>query len=147
MLLAAEVKDRRTQLTTKQTAKRQYKPSSPDLQKILGFAFGGGLAFGAALVFLFHKLDRTISISEEAHDYFNLPIHGVISEIVTRKIRAQRFLRRWIVTPAIAVILLAAIGVSLFSFKLWLLEPDEYKLWSSSPTSYVIQLVKSHIGL
>ena len=142
MALAAEIANRRTHLSAVQAAQKQSKPSSPSLLTVLGLALGGGLAFGAGLVFLAQMMDRSISTTEEAARHFELPIHGVIEEIVTRRLRARRRRRKWILGPAVSCVVLAALAVSAMNITVWLEFPDRYAEWRRSPVGFLMQTAK-----
>ena len=64
-------------------------------------AIVGGLAFGAGLVFLANLLDRSVSTTEEAVHHFDLPVHGVIAEIVTARQQWVRRTKVWTIGPAV----------------------------------------------
>ena len=137
MALEAEVAKRRTHLSAVQMAEKQFRPSSPKLLYVLGFALAGGLAFGGAVVFLSNTLDRSISATQNAAKYFNLPVCGVIDEIVTPRERLWRNVRRGVVEPTIALILVGVIGVASLNIALWLHYPEEHKQWQEDPTAFV----------
>ncbi|HNX27491.1 MAG TPA: hypothetical protein PKK48_08815 [Phycisphaerae bacterium] len=136
-ILAAEVSKRRTLLSEINRAEVPLGPSSPNILMIFAFAFVGGIAFGMAVIFLLYKLDRTVSTPEEAARIFNLPVYGVISEIIPPSVKARRKFSTWLIEPAVALVLLAAIAVSTYSTVLWLQEPDEYARWNSSPIEFI----------
>jgi len=138
MALDAEVAKRRTHLESVQTAETQFRPSSPSLLRVLAMAYVGGLAFGGGVVFLLNYLDRSISTTEEAGKYFNVPVHGVIGEIITAKRRLQRKFRRYVLEPVVALIILGALGSATLSISLWLNAPDAFKVWKSEPASFVV---------
>ena len=139
MDLAAEIANRRTHLSAVQAAQKQSKPSFPSLLMVLGLALGGGLAFGAGLVLLAQMMDRSISTTEEATRHFELPIQGVIEEIVTARLRARRHGKKWIVGPAVCFVVLAALAVSALNIIIWLEYPDRYAEWRRSPVGFLIQ--------
>jgi uncharacterized protein involved in exopolysaccharide biosynthesis len=138
MSLAAEIANRRTHLSAVQAAQKQSKPSSPSLLMVLILALGGGLAFGSALVFLTQMMDRSISTTEEAARHFGLPIHGVIEEIVPPRLRARRRMKKWILGPAVAFVVLAGLAVSAVNIAIWLEYHDSYAEWRRSPVGYLI---------
>ncbi len=139
MSLAAEMASRRTHLDAVEAAQKQYRPSSPGLMVVLAFAFVGGLGFGGALVFLSNVLDRTLATPEDAREQFNVPVFGVIGEITTRHQRRMRRLRRWLLGPAIASVVLVALGLSSLSMMLWLRHPEKYARWRTAPVSFVTE--------
>ncbi len=146
MALAAEVAKRRTHLNAVQAAQRQLRPSSPSLVMILGFAIFGGLAFGGGLVFGAQFLDRTIATTEHAMDYFDVPVHGVIGEIVTRRQRAAARLKRWLVAPVVSLIIVACLCISGLSVVLWLRFPEKYEQWRASPAGFVYRTAAEAAG-
>jgi len=137
MALAAEAAKRRTHFQQTEFAREQYRPSHPTLGTILPFAFFGGLAFAGGLVFLTHMLDRTITTREDARKHFGLPVYGQIGEILTGRDLFVRALRKWLFGPAIALVLLTALGVSCFSVVLNLRYPLEYEKWRRARLDYV----------
>ena len=135
----AEITKQRTRFRYVQASQKQYLPSSPKLSMILAAAILGGLAFGGVLVFLANSFDHTIPTSEEAIRYFNLPLHGVVGEIVTgREVAAGRF-RRWCVSPMVVSLLLVVIAVASMDVILWLKYPDKFPQWRKAPASFVTQ--------
>jgi len=137
MALETQEAQLHTRLDILQTAQKQFRPSSPKLAAILGFAFVGGLGFGTALVLLFNFLDRSIRTTEEATDYFNVPVHGVIGEIVTSRSKLKKRVRRWVVMPAVTLVILAVLALSTLSITLWLKAPEKFEEWRSAPVSFV----------
>lgn len=142
--LAGEIAKRRNIIATVQAAEKQSRPSDPSLFKILGMATAGGLLLGAALVFLAHMMDRSISTPEDAKN-FGVPIHGIIGEIITRQRRRNLRMRRWLLSPVVVLVVLIALGGSAFSLTLWLKAPDEYKRFQSARLEYLQDQVISNI--
>jgi len=126
-----------TRLDMIQPAQMQLRPSSPKLGFVLTFALVGGLAFGAALVLLFNYLDRSIRTTEDAIEAIDLPVHGVIGEIVTQRQRLKNKTKRWVVTPVVTVVILVAVALSTLSITLWLKVPEKFDEWRSAPVSFV----------
>jgi uncharacterized protein involved in exopolysaccharide biosynthesis len=141
MALTAEIDNRGTRLEAVQLAQKQSKPSFPSLLVVLGLAVGGGLAFAAGMVLLMQMLDRSISTTEQAVRHFELPIQGVIEEIVTARLRARRRAKRWIVGPVVSFVVVAALTVSALNITIYLEYPDRYAEWRRSPVEFVIQRV------
>jgi len=141
MALAAEAAKRRTHLSTVQSAREQFRPSSPKLWAVLGLVAVGSLAFGAAMVFLANILDRSIKSVDEAIEYFGIEVHGVIAEIVTPGQRARQRLRKWTLGPIVALVVIIALSLSSMSIILRLRYPDEYQVWRTSPVSFVGRLL------
>ena len=139
--LAAEAAKRRTHLDTLELAEPGARPAFPTLWMVLGFAVFGGCGFGGVLVLTFTALDRSIGITEDAAKNFDVPIHGVIGEITTRKQRTWRWLVRWFAWPTFSTISLVAIGICILGIVLWLHYPEQYKDFSDRRIGYVSEKV------
>jgi len=137
MALSAEVAKRRTHLEAVQMAEKQFLPSSPKLLVVLGFALVGGLLVGGGLVFFCDTIDRSISTKQDAAKHFNLPVCGVIDEILTPRQRLKRRARQWGVEPLGALILVAIIGVASLNIVLWLRDPDGYDQLHEDPKTFI----------
>jgi len=146
MTLAAEMAGRRTQQESVLAAQPQVRPSSPSLTMILGFALVGGLAFGGGLVFLVNSLDRSITTSDDAAKEFDLPVQGVIGEIITPRQRAGRWLRRWVAWPIVAGAVLLTVAVCAFNVVLWLHYPYKHARWRQDPIGFVETAVTDAVG-
>lgn len=127
MQLGAEVAHRATHQKTIQPARRQYVPSTPKLWMVMAGALLGGLGAGGGLAFLAQIFDRSISTTEDAQEYFESPIFGVIGEIVTRSLQRKRALRRWIVTPAVSLLVAAVVALSAWVTVLRLQDQEKYQ--------------------
>jgi len=141
MALSAEVAKRRTHLNQVQLAEKQFRPSSPKLLYILGLALVGGLACGSGLVFITNVLDRSVFTTQEAGTHFGLPVCGVIGEIVTPHQRRWRRMRRLLIEPVVALLLLAVAAVAGLNIVLWLQFPEQYEQWNQAPWAYVSRQV------
>jgi uncharacterized protein involved in exopolysaccharide biosynthesis len=146
MRLDAEDAKKRTHLVSVETAERQFKPSSPALMKVLLLAYAGSLLFGGAIVFLLHALDRSISTTEDAAHYFNVPVHGVVGEIDTAKRRARRKLWRCVLWPAVIVVAVGLLAFATMSIALWLTSPDQFQQWRSAPVTFVWHHVTAFVA-
>ncbi len=144
--LAAAVDHRLTRLKAIQPAQEQYIPSSPRLSAVLALAIVGGLAFGGGLVFFAKVLDRSIGMPKEACEYFQLPVHGVIGEIIVPSQRAKMMFRKWFVTPAVSVVLVVTLILSMTSAITRLRNPKKYNEFWNSPTAFVANEVAPAIG-
>ena len=122
-------------------AEKQYTPSSPKFLMIIGAAILGGLGVGGGLVFLVHKLDRTIRSAEDAREHFDLPVCGVIAEIISPTQKILRRLRRWVLQPVVTILLAFGLLMSVMSVNLWLYEPEKFEARHVSPPKYVMALV------
>lgn len=137
MALDAEDEGKRTHLDVLQTANEQILPSSPKLLMVLGFAIIGGLAFGGGLVLAASHWDRSIGTTEDAIKYFDVPVFGITSEIVSGRQRAVRRLVRWVIGPIVTVVVLAGLTFSTLSVTLWLKDPQKHEEWKASPITFV----------
>lgn len=132
MSLAGEIAKRRTHLTAVETAKQQGIPSSPTLTFVLGSTLGGGLAFGALLAFLCNAVDRSIRTTDEAAREFNLPVHGVIGEIISPARRASMRAGLFLSSMMVAIVM-AILALRVFGVVLWLHYPEMYAQFGRSP--------------
>jgi len=137
MAFSAEVAKRRTHLEAVQNAEKQFRPSSPKLLYVLGFALAGGLVFGGAIVFLGNSLDRSVTTPQEAAKHFDLPVCGVIGEILTPWQRLRRRARQWVAEPLVALMLVAIIGMASLNIVLWLQYPEEYQQWKTDRPAFI----------
>jgi len=137
MALAAEMADHGTRLEAVQAALEQYRPSKPNLWKVLGIAVFGGLAFGGVLVFLAIRIDQSVITPEQAAKGFGIPVYGFVSVIMTPRKLFFRFLKRWVVLPIVSLIFTVALGLLAFSLTLRLHHPDEYKEWQENKGGYL----------
>jgi uncharacterized protein involved in exopolysaccharide biosynthesis len=142
---AAEIAKHGTHLDAVTRAQEQYVPSSPNLVYVLAFAILGGLAFGGGMVFLANMMDRSISTTEEAAEYFDLPVYGVVGEIVTPRQRALRKIRRLVVGPLATLVVLAALGLASLNIVLWLRYHTVYEDWRKNPTSFISNQVSAMV--
>ncbi|MCE5328567.1 MAG: hypothetical protein LLG01_19360 [Planctomycetaceae bacterium] len=133
--LAAAVDNRLTRLKAIQPAHQQFIPSSPSLLVVMVLAIGGALACGAGVVWAAQALDRSISTPEEAQEAFGLPVCGVIGEIISPHQRSRLLARRWLVTPAVALVLVAVLGAATISMVFRLRFPRQYnQVWTQATT-------------
>ena len=139
--LQAELGQRRMRLATWQAAQKQTRPSSPSLWQIMALAIAGGLGCGGGLVPLANLMDRSIATTEDAVKYFNIPVHGVIGEVVSHKKQGTRRIVRWAVMPIMGLIIIVALVLSGTSIWLHLKDPDEYKEWKEDRPGWVLKTV------
>ncbi len=132
MTLAAEEAKRRTQLSTVLLAQKPQTPRFPPLWTVIGLSVAGGLAFGYGLTFLVHTLDHSIKTPKEAAETIDIPVLGVISEIITRRERSIRRVTHSLLALAVTVILLATLGFTAFSVVLRLEYPDQFRQFRAS---------------
>ncbi len=133
--LAAAVDNRLTRLKAIQPARQQFIPSSPSLLVVMVLAIGGALACGAGVVWAAQALDRTINTPEEAQEAFSLPICGVIGEIISPHQKSRMMARRWLLTPAISLVIVAVLSAAAVSVVFRLRFPRQYQqVWSQTTT-------------
>jgi len=146
MALAAEAAKRRTHLSAVEVAQKQFQPSSPGLWMVLAFAIFGGLAFGGGLVFLSNVMDRSITTTEDVARHFDVPVRGIIGEIVRRRQRITGRIKRWTLGSIVTVVVLTALAASALSIVLWLRYPEQYEQWKASPVSYIYHRVSESLA-
>ncbi|MBM4016882.1 MAG: hypothetical protein FJ288_00920 [Planctomycetes bacterium] len=137
MALAAEAAKRRTHLNQVELAQEQFQPSSPKLLYVLAFALVGALGFGGGLVFLADMMDRSIATTEEAVRHFNMPVYGVVGEIVTPRERTRKKVLRWVLGPVGFVVAVLLVGAAALNIVLWLQSRSEYDEWRAAPVTFV----------
>ncbi len=136
MALNAEMANRRTSVSSVEPAKRPESPSFPRFPQVLALALVGGLLFGGTIVFAVHSNDRSVLTVEDATDHFQVPVHGVIGEVLTEPVRVANAFKRRFVLPAVGLLLLVAVGVGVISINLRLNDPDRFEKWKSAPGEY-----------
>ncbi|NLF29254.1 MAG: hypothetical protein GX591_00035 [Planctomycetes bacterium] len=107
MALAAERNGTRTQLEVVRAAAPVFRPSWPALWHVFTLALGGGASFAIALVIVMNHLARGFGSAEEARGELGLPVLGVVGPILTPAARRLRAIRRYVLAPATAALLLA----------------------------------------
>ncbi len=143
MALDAEMKGRRTHLNVLQTAEEQILPSSPKLLMVLGLAIISGLGIGGLLVWGANHWDQSVTTTDDARKYFNIPVFGATREITSSWQRTKRRAKRWILTPIVMIIVLVGLAASGLSITLWLEYPEKtYEEWKAAPISYVSDWVE-----
>jgi hypothetical protein len=143
MSLEAEASARRTHLESVQAAQKENRPSSPKLWMILAVAIVGGLGFGGGLVFLVNLMDRSIMTVEDATKTFDVPVFGVIGEIVSPHQRVMRKLRKWLVAPVVSVAVLLTLGICALNVVLLLEFPQKHEEWKRNQVGFVTDRAKS----
>ncbi len=126
MQLGAEVANRATIQATIQPAKRPYVPSSPNPLMVWAGSVLIALATGAGVAFLASMMDRSVSSADLAEEWFDLPVHGTIGEIVTPAQRRARLAKRALFWPAAGAVLLAMVAAAGWTATLRLTDQDRY---------------------
>ena len=135
--LSAEVAKKARRLSLIWTDPKQARPSSPTLERILGYAAGIGLALGAAMVFVFNFFDRSIKGAEDVTRHFGVPVVGMIDEITTKRQRRRRKATRWVLGSSTALVALTAAAFLGMSVYLNLHDLKEYGRFWEDPPAYV----------
>jgi uncharacterized protein involved in exopolysaccharide biosynthesis len=129
-----------------QLAEKPSRPSFPVLWHVLALALAAGLAAGSGLALAAQAMDRTIATADDAARAFNVPVCGVISEIVSPRRRVWRAVGRWVLRPAAALVIFAALGVAALNTVLRLHYPDQYARWTEHPQTFVQQHLADWTG-
>ena len=154
MALSAEVARRRTHIETVQLAERQSLPESPKLSHVLGFALIGALVFGGLLVFVHNVVNRSIAGTfvwlARILDPSALPPPALAAahseapaddaEVETRSSRTWQTVRRFVLQPVIALILVVLLAAAILNITLWLHYPDQYEQWQADQLGFVLDL-------
>jgi len=125
--LNAEMSQRGTRQDTLRYAVRPHTPSSPKLWMILAGSGLGALALAGGMVFLASYFDHTVTHPELAAMQFEVPVHGVIGEILTAGQRRARRVRRWVVVPLMVVVLAAGVASSAWLAATRVMDNDAYR--------------------
>jgi hypothetical protein len=89
-------------------------------------------------VFLFHTLDRSIGNPEQASAHFHLPVYGVVDEIVTPRQHLRRWLRAYVLSPVLALVVVVAVGLGTLNTWLWLRDKETYdNQWKTAPYAFL----------
>ncbi len=143
LALSAEVAKRRTHLQELELAEPQFRPSSPTLPKVLGFAVMGGLAVGGGAVFLAKMLDRSILTTEDAEQHFDIPVCGVVGEITTARDLRFRKIMRWGVWLPVWCTLAVLLFVLAVHVVLWLNHGET--VYKDRPLAYILSKAQAVI--
>jgi len=87
----------------------------------------GSLALAGGVVFLASFFDRTVTHPELAAMLFEVPVHGVIGEILTDGQRRARRVRRLVVAPLAVLLLAAGVALSAWLTTTRVSDHDAYK--------------------
>ncbi len=124
--LEGEKAKRRTQLKEVQLARSTDRPLSPRLWTVLIFALAGGLAFGYVFAFGVDSLDHTIRSPEQMTEEFQLPVAGMIDQIIPESQKTLQKIKHRTFTMVVSMILLASLMLSLGIVVLRLKYPAKY---------------------
>ncbi|MFP4104512.1 MAG: GumC family protein [Phycisphaerae bacterium] len=144
--LGAELAEKRTRLDIAERAQKQYKPASPGLMSMIGFAVAGGLGFAGLLIFLCMAVDHTVNGPEQAESAFGIPVHGIIGEIATPGKKQMRVFGKYILLPLICLILLLVLGFAGLMSKYWLEDEQQYRQMKGDPIGFVVNKIESTVS-
>jgi hypothetical protein len=82
------------------------------LWHVFGLALGGGVAFGTLLAIGMARLSRKFASGDEAQEMLGLPLLGAIGPIYSPSARRMRAIRRYVLAPAMACLLMVATVVA-----------------------------------
>lgn len=110
MALTADSGKRGIEMSFVKPAVADYRPISPNIAQVFMAAVGLGLLAGGLAVFIAYRTDETFEDGEQLAQHFGVPLFGAVSELITRRHRQLRRMRRLVLYPANALIMLAVIG-------------------------------------
>lgn len=110
MARAAETGQKGVTLDFIRPAAASSRPISPDLAQVLMAAVAMGLFAGGLGVFFAHRGNEAFHSGQQAARSLDLPLFGSVSEIITRRHRRIRRMRRLIVVPTQMAIMAALMG-------------------------------------
>ena len=144
--LTVENQNRGILFTDVVPARGGVAPASPLAKTVVLLSVLAGLASGALLVVLAELFDRRFRTTAQVTRSLALPILECIDEIVTPPERRRRFVRRAILVPTLAVVLLGMVGISGGLSYLSLNRPQTYERLMGGPRSAWAQLAGSGEG-
>jgi hypothetical protein len=110
--LEAERTGPRTNLAIAQSAQPAYRPSWPPLWMVFGLALGGGAIFAVMCVLGLWRLSRSFGAPEQVRQVLGLPLLGVVGPVLSPAARRLRAIRRYVLAPALATLLVAATTIA-----------------------------------
>lgn len=110
--LYLENKNRSIHFATVKEATTSGKPTSPAGTLVMMVCLGIGLAGGVLTVLLAELLDRSFRTVKQLTTSLGVPIIESIDEIVTAAAHKRRLVRKLLLLPATAVLLLSAMALS-----------------------------------
>jgi uncharacterized protein involved in exopolysaccharide biosynthesis len=139
MALTAEVGNRGVNLDFVKPCTQIGKPVSPNLVQVLMAAIVLGLIGGGINVFFAYRADESFHNGEELAGEFDLPLVGVVSEILSQQEQTKRRMKNLIVYPlnttAIACLLIMMAGMLYLNLE----KPHLYKQFKDNPTHFIGQ--------
>lgn len=138
-VLYLEDKDRSVHFATVQAAFLNPKPISPNLRLVMLICLGIGLGAAVLSVLLAELIDRSYRTVKQLSTSLGVPVIESIDEIVTAGVHRRRLLRRLVVMPALAMLLVAATILAGTMAYMSLEHPADFETATSSPR-YFLQL-------
>lgn len=136
-VLYLEDKDRSIHFATVQAASLDPKPTSPDLRLVMMICLGIGLGAAVLSVLLAELVDRSYRTVKQLSTSLGVPVIESIDEIVTAGVHRRRLLRRLVVMPALAVLLMAATILAGTMAYMSLAHPADFELVTSPPRHFL----------
>jgi len=139
MALTAEVGNRGVNLDFVKPCTQIGKPVSPNLVQVLMAAIVLGVIGGSINVFFAYRADESFHNSEELAEGFDLPLMGVVSELLSRQEHTKRRIRNMILYPlnttAMACLLIMMAGMLYLNLE----KPYLYEQFKDNPTRFISQ--------
>jgi len=137
MSLTAESGDRGVQLNFLSPAQPNRRPVSPNLAQAILAAFFLGTAAGALNIFFAHRTDDTFRNDRRLANATTLPILGAVSELITRRHRRLRKLRRYLLYPAQGSLMVGALVLAAGLLYMDLERPETLIKFKDKATTWV----------
>lgn len=134
-VVTLESDNRGIHFSTVQDVVAQPKPHSPDALLVVAACLAIGVAAGALVVLIAELLDRSFRTVKHLSTSLGIPVIESVDEILTQTACRRRMIRRFVVLPTTAVLLMAVLSVAGVMAYLSLHNPVGYERVKSSPTS------------
>ena len=139
MALTAEVDNRGVNLEFVKPCIQIGKPVSPNLMQVLAAAIVLGVIGGGINVFFAYRADESFHNGEELAEGFDLPLMGVVSELLSQQEHTKRRIKNMIVYPlnatAVACLLVMMTGMLYLNLE----KPHLYQQFKDNPTRFIGQ--------
>ena len=143
MALTAETGKRGIQLEFVKPCEVISKPVSPNLVQVLMVAVVLGLASGCVSVFFAYRTDESFRDGDQLATVLGLPLTGTVSEIISKKHKAERVMRNLVLYPLNTSAMAAALVMIVGLLYLNLEKPHLYKQFKENPTFFLSQRLSS----
>ena len=133
LLLAADENERGIRFNVLGPTVAGTTPTNPKSKSVLVLALLIGVGAGVVFVLLAELFDRSYHTSKQVVQSLGVNVLETIDEIVTSADRARRFRRKFLLAPAVTVLLLGAAGLSSSMAYLSLEQPATYERLMQKP--------------